>query len=70
MGDQTVYLMMCDACGRLVHVVTSPGSRADTFRVVECLDRTDGCYREECAFTTDGAEIPVSEMQPFLGEGV
>ena len=39
-------------------------------RVVECLDRNEDCWEHECAFTTDGAEIPVHELQPFVCEGL
>ncbi len=70
MSDENRHSMMCDVCSRMVRVVTCPGSKANTFRVVDCLDRNEDCYTRECAFTTDGADVPVEELKPFVGDGV
>jgi hypothetical protein len=47
------------------HVWAIATKQADgTWRIVNCLDKDEGCFSLECAFTTDCGQWPYREAAP------
>ncbi len=65
---QTRYFMVCELTRNMVQFITCPTCEQSKVRIVECLDRNEVCYGRECAFTTDGAEVPIVVLEPSSSE--